>query len=319
MASGQQVFIGGTVTRNTPGPAWQTAAWLTVPDVLPRSELQILIHGAGYDHRYWDCPVEPDRYSYVEWAAARGIATLSIDRIGAGASSKPASDLNTIEAQAEILSQIVAQARSGLAGTAPFSRVVLVGHSLGSVIAGCEAATYNDADAVVLTGYVPVDGRPDGGEALIAMGFVPATEGLPHLLGLVDDGYLTPRLDVRGRLLFWPPRTDPAMISTDALLVSTVTRTELLGAAAAGRTIRSASAPTLVLVGQHDVLLSSPAAGQDCYDTVRDVAAYSPAHFDFEVVPDCGHNLTLHLNAHASHEVLNRWLDARADRPVAAE
>jgi hypothetical protein len=29
--------------------------------------------------------------------------------------------------------------------------------------------------------------------------------------------------------------------------------------------------------------------------------------------------MTLHLNAHASHEALNRWLDARTAKPVAAQ
>jgi pimeloyl-ACP methyl ester carboxylesterase len=316
MIARQEIYIGGTVTGMDPAPAWHTAGWLTAPDPPGRSELQILVHGAGHDRRYWDWPVGRDRYSYVEWAAARGIATLTIDRIGCGASSKPPSDLNTIAAQAQILSQIAAQARSGLPGTRPFQRVVLVGHSLGSVVSGCAAGSGADVDAVVLTGYLPVDAGSDAGEALVARVFAPAAEGLPYLTGLVDDGYLTPRPDARGQLGFWAPQADPSIIAADALLASTVTRTELLGAAAAGRAVRSGGAPTLVIVGQYDALLFSPLNGQNCYDKVSEVAAACPAHFDFKVVPDSGHNLTLHRSAHFFYQIANDWLDERAAAPT---
>jgi pimeloyl-ACP methyl ester carboxylesterase len=312
MTSRQEIHLAVSGTDDGAGPAWYVAAWLTVPDEPLRSELQVLVHGAGYDHRYWDSPVEPERYSYVEWAAARGIATLNIDRIGSGASSKPPSEQVTIAAQARVVSQIVAQARSGLGGVPPFGRVVLVGHSLGSVVTGYAGGTYHDADAVVLTGYAPLDGDRAGGEALIAGGFVPAAEGLPHLLGLVGDGYLASRAETRGQLLFWPSQTEPSIVAADAVLGSPVTRTELLDAGPAGPVIRGGSAPTLIVLGQYDVLLARVEAGHDCYETASKVAAISPAHFDFEVIPDAGHNLTLHRNAHTGYGVMNCWLNERA-------
>jgi hypothetical protein len=71
------------------GQTWYAVAWLTVPEHMVRDELQILVHGATYDHRYWDWPLDPEQYSYVEWATERGYATLAIDRVGCGAGQLP--------------------------------------------------------------------------------------------------------------------------------------------------------------------------------------------------------------------------------------
>jgi hypothetical protein len=34
------------------GETWYAVAWLTVPEHVVRDELQVLVHGATYDHRY---------------------------------------------------------------------------------------------------------------------------------------------------------------------------------------------------------------------------------------------------------------------------
>jgi hypothetical protein len=78
----RQIYVEAVAPPGSAWPTWHSAAWLTVPRDVHRAELQILVHGAGYDHRYWDWPADADRYSYVEWAASRGIATLNVDRIG---------------------------------------------------------------------------------------------------------------------------------------------------------------------------------------------------------------------------------------------
>jgi len=53
----------------------------------------------------------------VEWAAERGYATLAIDRVGCGASSKPPGRQSTLAAQARVLHDIVTAAcGGGLAG-----------------------------------------------------------------------------------------------------------------------------------------------------------------------------------------------------------
>jgi pimeloyl-ACP methyl ester carboxylesterase len=140
------------------GETWYAVAWLTVPEHVVRDELQVLVHGATYDHRSWDWPLDPERYSYLEWATERGYATLAIDRVGCGASSKPPGRQSTLAAQARVLHDIVTAARGGALGT-KFGRVVLVGHSMGSALSVAEASEYRDVDAVVLTGSLGMDAR----------------------------------------------------------------------------------------------------------------------------------------------------------------
>src|SRR5215470_14436202 len=50
--------------------------------------IQVLVHGATYDHNIWDWPFQPERYSYVQAVTAAGYATLNMDRLGHGRSSR---------------------------------------------------------------------------------------------------------------------------------------------------------------------------------------------------------------------------------------
>jgi hypothetical protein len=59
MADRQEMHIGVTIAAEGRDATWHAAAWLTLPGELRRSELQVLVPGAGYDHRYWDWPLEP--------------------------------------------------------------------------------------------------------------------------------------------------------------------------------------------------------------------------------------------------------------------
>jgi pimeloyl-ACP methyl ester carboxylesterase len=272
--------------------------------------LQILVHGAGSDHRYWDWPLEAERYSYVDWATRRGIATLNIDRIGCGHSSYPPGREIDVAAHVHTLGQIVSTVRSGLAGMRSFGRVVLVGHSMGSVVCGATAAACDDVDAVVLTGYLPVDGTPAMGDDLFAFAFIPALEGLPQLNGIADDGYLVPRADLGvEQLRYWAAATDAAMLEFDCLIKGPATKAELSDAAAAGPAIRAITTPALGLIGQYDALLIDQSLGEsDTHDTVRRVADGIGANFDFVVIPDAGHMLNLQRNAHEAFVAIDQWL-----------
>jgi pimeloyl-ACP methyl ester carboxylesterase len=295
------------------GETWFTAAWLTVPGALRRPELQILLHGAGYDHRYWDWPFRPESYSYVKWAAEHGIATLNIDRIGSGSSSRPAGASNTVAAQAEVLDHVVADIRHGGSVLGAFDRIVLVGHSLGSVVAGYTATVRDDVDAVVLTGYLPVDHGNQVEDQFLDEAFVPAVDALPHLRGLVDEDYLAARPETREQLMFRAGQVDPAILEVDYQIRGATSRGELGGAWSAGSRILQATAPTLALVGQYDVLVLDPRTDADAFDAVRRLRAGCPKNFEFEVMPETGHNLNLHFNAFDTYQSLNRWLELQAN------
>lgn len=148
--------------------------------------IQILTHGTTLDHTYWDFA---PGYSYVDVAAASGLATLSYDRLGVGLSDHPNPLLETQgQAQIEIYHGLVQLVRTGALGHS-FSKVIAVGHSYGSTLGDGTLSKYpNDFDALINTDY-------DGTLAwlkhtIFSLGLLKANT-LPRLAHL-PDGYLVP-------------------------------------------------------------------------------------------------------------------------------
>lgn len=113
--------------------------------------LQILIAGYSYNRSYWDDPYQPAKYSYVRRANVAGYATLAIDRIGTGTSWRPPSPLTTLDNNVNTVSQVVRAIRHGALKTV-FDKLVLVGHSYGSLTAYGVAGADPSINAVVATG-----------------------------------------------------------------------------------------------------------------------------------------------------------------------
>jgi pimeloyl-ACP methyl ester carboxylesterase len=182
---------------------------------------------------------------------------------------------------------------------------------MGSVVCGAIAAAGTDVDAVVLTGYLPVDGTPAMGDELFDYAFEPALEGLPQLQGIVDNDYLVPRADLGvEQLRYWPNQTDPAVLAFDSLIKGPATKSELADAAVSGPVIRAVTTPALGLIGQYDALLIDSTLGEtDTHDTVRRVGQGIGENFDFIVIPDSGHMPSLHRTAHESFVAMDRWLE----------
>ena len=113
--------------------------------------LQVLVHGHTYNRHYWDPPYQPETYSYVRHANAAGYATLAIDRLGGGASWHPVSSYTTYDNNVRAVHQVIEAARRGDLGT-PFNRIVLVGHSYGTLTSYGVAGKFGGVDALVATG-----------------------------------------------------------------------------------------------------------------------------------------------------------------------
>jgi pimeloyl-ACP methyl ester carboxylesterase len=296
------------------GATWSVAGWLTVPEPAVRNELQILLHGGSYDHRYWDWPLDRDTYSYVEYCRRAGHATLAIDRVGSGASSRPPGRLNSTHAQADALHQIVTAARDGsLAGIA-FDRVVLVGHSFGSTVAGVEAGSHRDVDAVVFTGHVGIDSGAKDNDPRTGVMFHNVTDdpAVAHLCGLVDDGYLTLRPEIRVPMFYVAEQTDPQVLDLDEKIKGVMTLGELSDMGTAADEWDLIDVPVLALVGENDVIMFNHDIETDTYQAVDRVKGKAPEHFSFHVVPATGHNINLHRNARTSYELILRWLASLA-------
>ena len=118
------------------------------------SAVQLLVHGATYNSYYSDWPYRPSFYSYVRQMTGAGYATFNIERLGYGRSTHPDSTLVTLQNGTEALHQVVEKLRSGEIGGHAFSRVIWVGHSLGTLYGWLEASVSKDVDAFVLTGLL---------------------------------------------------------------------------------------------------------------------------------------------------------------------
>jgi pimeloyl-ACP methyl ester carboxylesterase len=289
---------------------------LCVPATGTPSAVQLLVHGATYNRYYSDWPYRPDFYSYVRQMVGAGYATLNIERLGYGRSTHPLSTLVTLANETEALRQVVDKLRSGEIGGRQFSRVIWVGHSLGTLYGWLEASVSQNVDAFVLTGLLHsvkaswlALANQSAYAAVLDASF--ATSGL-------DPGYLTFKPGTRSPLFYWTPTAEPNVIALDERLKDTVSGTEF-GAAvplfnspppqtAPSRAIK---VPTLLVVGQHDPVMCDE-DGLICNQ--QNVANaerpyYSPvARLQVFVAPDTGHDLQLHETAPETGEKILSWL-----------
>jgi pimeloyl-ACP methyl ester carboxylesterase len=299
------------------GPAdQQMAAWLCARDSIQHKTMQLVIHGATYDHNMWNFPYQPERYSYVDYMTAAGYAVLNLDRIGYGESSHPPSgfaDLDLHKA-AFTIHQVVQVLRSGDLKVNGFGyvraeKVELVGHSLGSFTASIEAATYDDVDGVILSGYTHTLGP--GGAAGLTLAFPAAFDPKFAPLGLAFD-YLSISQATRDLLFNYLPDMDPAVEQLDYDLRMSVPAGDLADIFPSYPATNGMHVPTLLVVGNHD---SIACADNDCIasNTLGSEPANYPADacLEMQIIPEAGHALNLHLNAQAWFAVAREWSDRR--------
>ena len=265
----------------------------------PRNRTLLLaLHGANYNHRYWDVPAVNGReYSFARYMARRQYAVLAIDQLGTGGSSKPGGDLLTLAETGSAIHQIVGRLRSGEAEIGhAFGRVVLVGHSLGSINAVYAQGTYHDADAVITTGmgHEPHP-LPIPGEVIFEMSkleYIRFPEGL------------------RGDLFYHPPGADPEVIEYDRdNLADFLPRGQLVTGIAnvfnpEANRVRQVTGPVLVQLGEYDALFpASLGAGEAAfYESASSVTV--------QTLPGVGHDVNTHLGNQTSWRLMDEWLAA---------
>ena len=176
------------------------------------SVVQLLVHGITYDRSYWDFPVQPEKYSYVRAANAAGCATLAIDRVGSGVSSKPSPEALTTDGNAQELLQIVRALRAGQIGGRTFDKVILVGHSYGAFTGMIAANGSLDIDGLIVSGY---DHYVDPRFFTVVPGaLTPAAYDAPQRCGDLPPGYLTSRAGTRPQF-YYMPNADPEVVEHD--------------------------------------------------------------------------------------------------------
>lgn len=268
--------------------------------------VQLLVHGATYNHTYWDFPGFNGKYSYVKAANAAGYATLAIDRLGTGKSSRPASQHVTYDAQIASIHQVVQALRTNVAGT-KFKKVEMIGHSFGSAYAIGEVAQYQDVDAVILTGNGHQVSKLTQEQSTT---FFHAANNELRFRQL-DAGYVTTKPGLRGEggFLYDTSKTDPAVITVDEAtkdVISTAefaTRPPNLGVLSA-----KIKVPVLIADGQQDTHYCGEGAN-DCTSTQTFYDAEAPYYKTCLAVlfVQAGHDINLHTTAPSTFRKLIGW------------
>ncbi|MFE6609892.1 alpha/beta hydrolase [Amycolatopsis sp. NPDC057786] len=248
----------------------------------PRTPVQVLLHGGTYDRAYWDWPYQPRRYSYVDSATRAGYATLNLDRLGYGRSSRPDPETLDFEAGGEAVHQVVRQLRPR------FRTIVLNGHSMGGLVAE-RAAGRGGVDAVIVSG-IPRD-RPGARSAATESPFHPA-ELDPKFAGKPwARGYFTTRPGTRAQTFHHPGTYDPAIIPVEEALKDTLASAELRSVGPGAATRSASTVPTAYVLGEHDTLVcGSGDCGAD------------------EIVRGSGHSINTSLAAPAFYRWTFAWL-----------
>ncbi|MDI1461131.1 alpha/beta hydrolase [Catellatospora sp. KI3] len=281
----------------------------------PRT-VQLLVHGAGYNHVYFDIPYGDGYYSYVRAATLVGYATFNVDRIGAGRSSHPASPLVNIAGGSVALHDAITALRSGAVSGTGFGKVIWVGHSYGSIYGWKEISTYHDVDAFINTAALHVFNQPHLNANIFPNFYGAAAD--PAFAGLgLDPGYLTSKPDMRHLMYYVPETSDAGALAADEANKDVVSYTQLTDLAAivalppASALTQGITVPTLIVNGQADPMHCS-AVAQDCSssEVVQQFESqYYPAQARLRTVliPDTGHNTVTSTTSPYSTAVMLAW------------
>lgn len=274
-----------------------------------RVEGTLYSHGDGYAEYFWRYPGE-DKYNYVEEMGRRGHVSVSIDRLGYGASDKPNGNGLCFGVEADVLHQIVGQLRHGSYQgdrTPRFDRVGLVGHSASGLIADQEAADFHDIDALGVLDSGSLNASP------LTLQRAAEQQARCALAPDVAAGLLNPRSPAGYAAL----EADGAQFRADHIanvepdiardLVERRTKDACAGTrnavqALAGNPVRNnlITVPVLTLTGTEDKLFPHPGLHAASYTqsprvTVREV-------------PNAGHAVAFARTAPQFHNEMDNWL-----------
>ncbi|NUT49620.1 MAG: alpha/beta hydrolase [Saccharothrix sp.] len=290
------------------GTAQSVAGTLCAP--AGASTIQVLIPGGTYNRSYWDIAYAPSTRSYRQAMNSAGIATLAVDRLGTGGSSRPPSVLVTASTQALAVHQVVRAVRPR------FERVLVGGHSIGSAMALIEAGTYHDVDGVLVTGFTH---RMNLVTVLpVLANMVPAVLDPRLARSGLDLGYLTTAPGTRYRAFHAPGPLVRGAVEFDEASKDVFAVTEAVDTIALNNVVipftRSIDVPVMVVVGAGDTHFCGQPLGSDCDSASSLRASEEPffaesARLRSYVLDGYGHSINYAPNASDYHRAVVRWVD----------
>lgn len=262
----------------------QIAATRRDPAVANGRPLIVTLHGGLYTSRYFDVPIPGG--SFLDLASRLGYPTVSFDRPSYGDSAELPPDDNTFERQAELLGAAIREVSGG-------SAVVLVGHSIGGMIA-LTIAAMNDGPALLgvsATGMGAV--IPPGG----------ASEQLAAAAASSGQDVIALPPDACDPVMFGPPETfDPAVLDPAHASYAPAPAVELIAASRWAAEKLPRLAPN-VRVPVHNVLAEYDALWDTSPGSIEKFTALfsNAASIEASVMPAVGHSIDHHKAGHALH------------------
>lgn len=288
--------------------------------------VHLTLHGMTYDHTYWSFPYQSPKYSYVDYVIENSngnIVVLNIDRLAVGLSSRPLLSTDvTIDSNAYVIYQLTVMLRQRVFQNIKFKKVILVGHSLGTVIGWrlLSDANYNKyTSGLIATGFLHV--LAPVGVADFLASFYPAQFDPKFSQQSIPAGYVTttPFNNTRRFLFYNTNNADPNVFLLDEQLKQTGTLSELSTVAP----VRLPNVtqmipnriPVLVVMGQNDYIFCNAAnITLSCYESANLIQREQPSYsypIEAYVLQQSGHSINLHLNAHDWFQQALAWTQRR--------
>ncbi|KAF2763231.1 alpha/beta-hydrolase [Pseudovirgaria hyperparasitica] len=263
---------------------------------------------------------QPEKYSWIDYANKQGYPTLATDLPGDGTSSRSEPILiNQGPYTYDLIHDLAVQLRAGTTSQLPhpFTTLIFVGNSYGSVIGNNIAALYpSDFDAFVLTGFSKRIDLSLPGALLTAP--VPGALFNPAKYATYDPAYVvTPIEATRTGSFFGAPDQvdfDPVMAKKWYTTQDVIALGQLFSIYVQGITAAPGyKGRVLVLTGEQDQIFcgfGNPALGvAACGSLLEETKELFPAaEYSYQSVPRSGHTLILHDSAQKTLDYAHRFL-----------
>ncbi|MDQ1050289.1 alpha/beta hydrolase [Streptomyces sp. V4I2] len=295
---------------------------LTAPaSVLSGSKRAITFYQHGIASGEWYWRLDVPGYHYAEELAERGHASLTIDRLGYGASDRPDGLDTCIGAEADIAHQIVRQLRSGTYGldaaaaTDPaavkgdppaFDTVTLAGQSNGGQVVQIEAYSFGEIDGLMIMDWSDRGLTPEANTRFFSALQTCMAGGQPSRKAGDPSGYAYYDLGAdqfrRGNFHDTEERVVDAATPHQNRHPCGDMTSQLDGVFTDLEHIGSIEVPVLLVYGDDDARVTGGAAHQ---------RLFTGADTELVDIPGAGHYATMARSAPRTFDRIARWLDAR--------